>query len=871
VGLRARKMACRALHHQPARPALLFAVALAAAAATTPAAGAQQRHAEPVIAAAGSGLRLAHDAVPGYGAPVEGLYAASADLSPSTKAASAAACAARCGASAGCVSFNLCGTAAPYDCGVSGYSIAYVPARDAPECAWYRRLLPRNDTALAGGLAVPWALEPPASGVALTGGPLAGAFANNVAQYLATRDPRDMLHFFAQRAGRPLANSTCYGWGGWIPGSEAGNFLMGAGSALRWLAPGSQPALAAAVAAVVDGIADYASPNGWAWAFNESQIGDDNLPDYCAAWVIRGLLDADAAGVPRALDTARRTLDVFNNHTLLPFFMPPNGGPAPVQPFPSGFNNVTDGGYGQATGHMIYIQFQGMIKHTLMARSRLGVQADLDIVAKLLQEEWWLRALVDGDLYRGLWHRTFFSHNYEITGFEAFLDMYVLTGNVTYLNAVDAAWEALRENFVLPGGSLAINEGSYYPPKSYYIGFTGRNVASAHDASAPASADGYYHAPCCAAPGGTCAAAPQDGNGAVAAIAGGGGDSHAHHGHGHDHGRHAGPFVSLRAGAKARGVGVGGPNDSDPPTGELCGSVFWVFLNARLHRLRPDVEAYVGEMEAAALNIGVGALGVPGSGGQGPNGVGIRYFANMHKAKQFPSMHASCCEGQGTRLFGALPEFVFSLGPAQVYVDLYAGASLTTAVPGVPGEPIVSVAVATAWPADDAVAVTLTLPAGGGAVALDLALRMPSWLVSAVSVSVDGVTWPAYGVPGSYLHVSRAWVPGAHTLAFSLPAGFVVHPYSGASQLPPYARVGYSWGAVLLAAEGAWNATVDALVMPAGLDAAAPGEWMQRRAGAELTWDVVAGGKPTGVFFKPYYAVQGADEQFDVYPCFVQS
>ena len=36
-------------------------------------------------------------------------------------------------------------------------------------------------------------------------------------------------------------------------------------------------------------------------------------------------------------------------------------------------------------------------------------------------------------------------------------------------------------------------------------------------------------------------------------------------------------------------------------------------------------------------------------------------FATQHKAKQNPSMHASCCEGQGTRRFGSLPEFVFSI------------------------------------------------------------------------------------------------------------------------------------------------------------------------------------------------------------------
>ena len=60
-------------------------------------------------------------------------------------------------------------------------------------------------------------------------------------------------------------------------------------------------------------------------------------------------------------------------------------------------------------------------------------------------------------------------------------------------------------------------------------------------------------------------------------------------------------------------------------------------------------------MERSIFNVGVAALGKAGSGGQGPNGTGIRYFANQHGWKQNPSMHASCCEGQGTRLFSSLP------------------------------------------------------------------------------------------------------------------------------------------------------------------------------------------------------------------------
>jgi hypothetical protein len=246
----------------------------------------------------------------------------------------------------------------------------------------------------------------PESNVSITGGPLNAAFINNIQNYLHVRDPLDMLHFFAQRAGAPPVGQ-CFGWGGWIEGSEAGNYMMGAGSALRW-----QPddaLLRANLATVVAGIQSYADPSdGYLWAFAESDIWMDNLPDYCAGWVTRGLIDSHAAGIPNALEMARASISLFNNHSTLPWFLPQNGGPNPVLPYPSGFNNVTVGGYGQPEGHMIYIEYQGMIKHTLLALSGMGTQADLDIMEDLYIEQWWISALLSMDLYHAIWHRQFF-------------------------------------------------------------------------------------------------------------------------------------------------------------------------------------------------------------------------------------------------------------------------------------------------------------------------------------------------------------------------------------------------------------------------------------------------------------------------------
>jgi hypothetical protein len=139
---------------------------------------------------------------------------------------------------------------------------------------------------------------------------------------------------FAVRAGVQNPPGKCFGWGGWIPGSEAGAALMGMGNALRWT--DNAPNLAANAAQILSGIANYSQPNGWLFAFNESLISADNLPDYCAGWVTRGLLALAGQGdFPEALALARGQISVFNNHSLLPTFLPPNGGPNPVQPYPS--------------------------------------------------------------------------------------------------------------------------------------------------------------------------------------------------------------------------------------------------------------------------------------------------------------------------------------------------------------------------------------------------------------------------------------------------------------------------------------------------------------------------------------------------------
>lgn len=344
--------------------------------------------------------------VPGFLPPVLGLFAEGADLYPVQSNQTLQGCATWCTSEPSCISFNFCSES---ECGIQSWSPSYNPGT-SPSCAWYRRILPRNDTPIAQ--AVPWVLGIPAPGtVALTGGPMYGAFEGNIQDFIKLRDPMDMLYWYAARSGDPAPEGKCYGWGGWIKGSETGNYLMGAGSTLQWR---EDVELRAGVASVIAGIRKYQDmATGWLWAFNESDLfnAQDNYPDYATAWVVRGLLDSyRAGGLPDALQIARDSLSQFNNHTSLPWFLPQNGGPSPVLPYPPQFDNTTFGGYGQPAGHTIYIEYQGQVRSTLMALSPLGTQEDVDIVEGLYVEQWWLEALLAKDLYHGIWHRQFFAH-----------------------------------------------------------------------------------------------------------------------------------------------------------------------------------------------------------------------------------------------------------------------------------------------------------------------------------------------------------------------------------------------------------------------------------------------------------------------------
>lgn len=76
---------------------------------------------------------------------------------------------------------------------------------------------------------------------------------------------------------------------------------------------------------------------------------------------------------------------------------------------------------------------------------------------------------------------------------------------------------------------------------------------------------------------------------------------------------------------------------------------------------------------------------VPRPNGSLPSSLppGIRYHSVMEGVMERPQNINTCCEGQGSRLLGSLPEYIYSLAPSRqtLYVNLYAESSITFDAP----------------------------------------------------------------------------------------------------------------------------------------------------------------------------------------------
>lgn len=218
-------------------------------------------------------------------------------------------------------------------------------------------------------------------------------------------------------------------------------------------------------------------------------------------------------------------------------------------------------------------------------------------------------------------------------------------------------------------------------------------------------------------------------------------------------------------------------------TGELCGSVFWIKFCQRFHRLFPDEEKYVGEIEKSLYNVVFANQAEDG----------IRYHALLDGHKEKPNAFNSCCEVHGTRVYAALPEYIYSLAADGVTVNLFEASTIEAEVSGKP----VRLSMETRFPFGNEVKVTVSAATAAG---WTLRLRVPAWATAAMPVRVNGET-VATGLPGTYVPITRHWRNGDE-VTFSLPAAFRMTRYEGEDVAHWSERWALEHGPVLMAFVG---------------------------------------------------------------------
>ncbi len=560
--------------------------------------------------------------------------------------------------------------------------------------------------------------EAPKSGVTLNGGLFETALKFN-AQYLLNSFTTDeLLRQFYERTGqvegfKPTGSQIF--WEEDLAGSNAGRFLMGAGNTVRWI---DDPELRRRLNVVVDGIVECRQPNGYIMAYPEDSIFYSERAAYTRAWLTHGLLEAAYAGNPKALPLLRGYYDWFNQQSFMPDML----------------RGAIQGG-------------QGMIANTRVSLSPVGKPADAQIIQRYYQESAWLDGLERREKEQ-IWQYPYDRpHCYLLTNIEAYLDLYLVTGEKRYYEATHGAWELYRAHWQHAGGSISIIEFENDPPDSSYL---------------------------------------------------------------------------------------------RQKLGELCGSSFWVFLSQRFQLLHPDEEQYATEIEKSIYNIGIANQ---------DGGNGFRYHTIMEGEKEKSTHENTCCEGQGTRLVGSLPEHIYAIAPDGLYIHLYEPSTVEWKQNG----RAMTLSMQTRFPLANDVTTTIKVSAPTPA---KIRIRVPSWASGEMEVSVNDK--PAgTGKPGTYLVLDRQWSDG-DKVSFTLPASFRVTRYRGEDNVAGKTRYSVEYGPILLAAVGASD--VD-LALDKGSAPESLSDHLEPVAGFPLHFTVR--GSPDKKLM-PYYQI--SNEKFTCYP-----
>jgi DUF1680 family protein len=157
----------------------------------------------------------------------------------------------------------------------------------------------------------------------------------------------------------------------------------------------------------------------------------------------------------------------------------------------------------------------------------------------------------------------------------------------------------------------------------------------------------------------------------------------------------------------------------------------------------------------------------------------------------------TCCEGQGTRLLGSLPEYIYSIASDGLYIDMFEPSTITWSQAEQPLE----LKMATQFPFYPDVQLRLSV---ARPIPAKIRVRVPTWAAQEMPIQVNGKL-AISGKPGTYVTLDRTW-SNDDTIMFSLPMDFKLTRYTGVDKIAGHERYALEYGPVLLAIVGSANA-----------------------------------------------------------------
>jgi DUF1680 family protein len=256
--------------------------------------------------------------------------------------------------------------------------------------------------------------------------------------------------------------------------------------------------------------------------------------------------------------------------------------------------------------------------------------------------------------------------------------------------------------------------------------------------------------------------------------------------------------------------------------GETCASIANVYWNERLFLQSGDAR-YVDVLERTLYNAVLSGVSLKGDTFFYPNPLESdgRYKFNQGALTRSPWFDASCCPTNIARFIPSVPDYVYAVAGATVYVNLFVSSRAETSAAGVP----LVITQQTDYPWEGDVSLRLE-PAS--ARTFELRLRVPGWarnepLPSTLYRYADrerasyGITVNGQPVTTvlekGYAVVTRAWAPGDQvTIHFAMPVRRVV---ADDRVVDDRGKVALERGPIVYAVEGVdHGGTVLDLVVP---------------------------------------------------------